>query len=303
MALFVHVVERGGFTAAARYLNQPLSTVSRRIADLEEHIGVRLLERSTRSVRLTELGESYYEYCRRGVQEFDNANLMIENRQTDMSGLLRITAPPNLVAPFFVPVVLSFQALHPNARVLIATTERRVDLLHDGIDMAFRVGGVKDSRLTSRRIAQYRHRLIASPAYLEEHGTPTHPDHLAEHRTIAFASGNAPVQWHIERCNEKQSKRPASVPVDPHFMMNDYQAIMAAVEQGGGIAEVPETLCATEFLEKRLIEPMPEWQFATVTLSVLHLGIRNMPRLARLFVDHCVSDLPPMMKAAKVSRS
>ena len=299
MALFVHVVERGGFTAAARHLGLPLSTVSRRIAELEKDLEVRLLERSTRKSNLTELGESYFEFCRRGLQEFDSANLMIQNRQTDVSGLLRITTPPNLVAPFFVPLVNEFQKKYPNARVSVTSTERHIDLLHEGIDVGFRVGPLKDSRLIVRRIAQYRHHLVASPDYIAQAPPVNSPQDLTRHRVIVFGTDIAPTTWTLMRKEGTKEKGTRSIMPTAHLLLNDYQGIITAAVAGGGIAEIPAILCSDAINNGHLVELIPEWQFAVTSLSAVSLGTRNMSRLVRLFLDYCFETLPGRLEATE----
>jgi len=299
MAFFVHVVEQGGFTAAARHLSEPLSTISRRIAELEQSLDVRLLERSTRTVRLTDLGQSYYEYCRRGLQEFEAATLAIQNRQSEVSGLLRITVPPNLVEPFFLPAVTEFQALHPNARVAILSTERYVDLLYERIDVAFRIGTLKDSQLTTRKIASYHSYLVASPGYLEGRRPIGSPEELSSHRIVAFDGGTGPVRWTLRRSSEAGPADPTSVEVLPHLAMNDFAAILAATLRGCGIALIPSILCSDHLREGRLLRVMTRWSSETVTISAVMPGRRNLSRLIRLFLDHCAAALPRSLAAAE----
>ena len=298
MALFVHVVERGGFTAAARHLGEPVSTVSRRIAELEKDIGVRLLERSTRSVRLTELGKGYYEHCRRGLQEFDSANLMIRNRQTEVSGLLRMTVPPSLVEPFFVPLVTAFQRRYPNARIAIMSTERFVDLLDETIDIAFRIGDMKDSSLTVRRIATYADHLVAAPDYLKERPVATSPADLAAHCLIVFGTGAMETSWSLKRDATAGKDEAVIIAPVPHLILNDFAAILSATLSGGGIAKIPSILCADAVRDGRLELVLPDWSFKPVTISAVTPGRKNMSRLVRLFLDHCFEHLPRQFDGA-----
>ncbi len=298
MALFVHVVERGGFTAAANYLHESVSTVSRRIAELEKSLNVRLLERSTRSVRLTELGESFYEHCRRGVEEFEIAQLTIENRQSEMSGSLSITVPPNLAEPYFVPLSVAFQKLYPNARLIISTTERHVDLINEGIDLAFRVGDLTDSRLTVRKIAQYRHRMVASPAYLKAFGAPMHLDDLHDHKVIGFGNSRHVKGWSLQSVST--SEKDIYFRIEPSLTLNDYGGIMWAVKSAYGIAEIPEILCADDLKAGAFVEVLPQWRFVPVTFSVIHLGGKQMPRIARTFLDYCIEELGPKLQPLDV---
>jgi len=261
-------------------------------------MGVLPLERSTRKLRLSELGESYYEFCRRGLQEFDSANLMIKNRQTEVSGLLRITTPPNLVAPYFVPMVNKFQRKYPNARVSIASTERQIDLLHEGVDLAFSIGPLKDSRLIVRRIAQYRHHLVASPEYIEAMANLVSPKDLTNHSIIVFGTNGAPSTWTLTRNEGQESQKSLSITPNPHLLLNDYQAIISAAVSGCGIAEIPTILCSAAIENGILVKLIPEWQFAPVTISAVSLGTRNMSRLVRFFLDYCFETLPGRINAA-----
>ncbi|MBO6754962.1 MAG: LysR family transcriptional regulator [Roseibium sp.] len=292
MALFVHVVERGGFTAAARYLREPLSTVSRRIAELEQSLGIRLLERSTRTVRLTDLGEIYYEHCRKGLQEFESANLVIQNRQSDVAGLLRMTVPPNLVKPFFIPMITAFQNRYPNARIAVLSTERYVDLLHERIDIAFRIGRLKDSRLMARKLASYTSYLVAAPDYLKQHGPIRNPEDLAEHRTIVFQAGEGQINWDLNATLPGGRTETATVSVMPQLMVNDFSGILAATLTGGGIARIPTILCAAAVHQGRLVRILADWSFEPTTISVVTPGTGNASRLLRLFLDHCAQTLP-----------
>ena len=299
MVFFVHVAEKGSFTAAARHIGQPLSTVSRRIAELEESLGARLLERSTRSVRLTELGADYYNFCRRGLQEFDSANLMLQNRQSEVSGLVRITVPPSLVEPFFVPLVTKFMNAYPNARVVIMSTQRHVDLLNENIDIGFRVGSLSDSSLTTRKIATYTDHLVAAPNYVEGRMPISTPADLSGHRAITFGTDGAPVCWTLDRQGDNGKIEAVSVTLVSHLQLNDFAAIHAATMSGSGISRIPSILCAKSLYEGGLVKVLPEWSFEPVSLSAITLGTRNMSRLIRLFLDQCVSELPDQLTAVE----
>jgi DNA-binding transcriptional LysR family regulator len=299
MAYFVHVVEQGGFSAAARHLSEPLSTISRRVAELEHILGVRLLERSTRKVRLTDLGETYFDYCRRGLQEFESGTLALRDRQSEVSGLLRITVPPSLVEPFFLPAVVGFQAVHPNARIAILSTERYMDLIHERIDVAFRISPLKDSQMVTRRIASYASHLVAAPSYLQGQRPVKAPSDLTSHRVVAFGGESGPVTWNLRRPSDKKPEDKAAVEVVPHLSMNDFAGILAAAIGGCGIARIPSILCASHLSEGRLSRVLPGWTFDSVTISAVTPGTQNMSRLNRLFLDHCVATLPGLLAQAE----
>lgn len=299
MAYFVHVVEQGGFSAAARHLSEPLSTISRRVAELEQSLGVRLLERSTRKVRLTHLGETYFDYCRRGLQEFEGGTLALRDLQSEVSGLLRITVPPSLVEPFFLPAVVAFQVLYPNARVAILSTERYVDLLHERIDVAFRISPLKDSQMTTRRLASYALYLVAAPSYLQGRPPVVLPSDLPAHRIVTFEGGPGPVSWSLRQQSTAKPADTAAVELVPHLSMNDFAGVLAAAIAGCGIASIPSILCASHLHEGRLSRILHGWTFDPVTISAVTPGTRNMSRLNRLFLDHCAATLPGLLAQAE----
>ena len=283
MAVFAKVAECGGFSRAGERLGMPVSTVSRKVAALEETLGVRLLERSTRSIRLTEIGESYYRQCQRGLQELEAANLSIEDRQQEVSGLLRLSIPPGLSEGLFVAVIADFQRSYPKARVHAFVTDRIVDLIADGVDLAFRVGDLPDSALAARRLLTYRHVLLASPDYLKRNGMPSHPHELADHSLLAFGVPERPVTWTFARKSENLTVR-----VEPYLQINDYLGLQRAAVEGLGIVELPAILCDRALVRKSLTPVMVDWRFPSVDLSAIHIATRNMSRLVRLFLDHCV---------------
>lgn len=300
MALFVHVVERGGFTAAARHVGAPLSTVSRRIAELERSLGVRLLERSTRAVRMTELGGGFYEYCRRGLEEFDSASLMIQDRQQEISGLLRITVPPNLAQRVFVPMVIAFQMRHPNARVALTSTERYVDLLREHVDVAFRIGPHLDSSLTVRTLATYPIYLVASDAYVAGAHAVRSPADMASHRAIVFGTDCAPQTWSLAPLEQLAKMATTTVTVTPFLALNDFSGILSATLAGAGISRVPSILCGEDLASGKLVRVLPEWSPGSDSISAITPGRRNTSRLQRLFLDHCAEHLPPKIAELRV---
>ena len=280
MALFVKVVE---------------NTVSRKISELEKSLGVRLLERSTRQMRTTEIGQDYYERCRRGLEEFEAANLLIDDRQSEVSGTLRISVPPNLSDLIVVPLAAGFQALYPNVIFRVLVTDRRVHLIEDGIDLAMRVGELDDSNLVARPLMRYRHLLVASPGYLKKAGHPEKPQDLNDHPLIAFSPWFGEPVWPLT-----DKKRVENVLVKSGFSINDYNGIQRAVLDGSGIGEIPSIVCGKELEAGRLVEVMPNWQFSAVTLSAVYSARLNLSRVVRLFKDFCVERIEELVSPVKL---
>src|ERR1700739_4134852 len=169
LVIFAQVVEANSFSEAARRIKVPLSTVSRRIAELEDQLGVRLLERSTRSLRLTDVGAELLEHAQRTAELGDAVDGIASDHLAKVSGVLRLNAPPSISDSLIAPIVCAFQNEHPDVRVQVLITERLVDQIEEGVDLMFRVGPMKDSSLVTRRILTYRHQLVASPDYLAKH--------------------------------------------------------------------------------------------------------------------------------------
>src|SRR5580658_8532691 len=186
LLIFAQVVESNSFVKAARRLKMPVSTVSRHVAELEAQLGVRLIERSTRSLRLTDVGSEVLEHARHTAELSETIDNIASNHLSNVSGTLRLSAPPSISDSLLAPLVGAFQASYPDVRIQIFITDRIVDQIAEGVDLAFRVGDLEDSSLVARRILTYRHLLVASPAYLRRIKTPKIPRELLEHRLLAF---------------------------------------------------------------------------------------------------------------------
>jgi DNA-binding transcriptional LysR family regulator len=291
LVLFAKVVEAKSFSEAARRLGMPVSTVSRRVAELEDQLGVRLLDRSTRSLRLTDLGSEVLEHAQRSAEASEAVANIVSDRQSSVSGTLRLSAPPNISDTLITPLVTAFQASYPNVRVQILIAERFIDHIADGVDIAFRLGSLKDSALVARRILTYRHQLVASPEYLGGCKAPQTPRDLLDHRLIAFSYWRPESRWtfvHVEGKDEE------TLAFQPHLSMNDFTGLTSALLARGGIGDLPPIVQPELMRDGRLVEVMPQWRFRTQDLSLVHLGNRNMPRPVRLFKEFAARMAPTL---------
>ena len=284
MALYVRVVEAGSFSKAAVREGTPVSTVSRRIADLEKALGVRLLERSTRQLRMTEIGQGYFESCRRGLAEFDAADALVTQRQVEISGRLRISIPPSMSDLSIVPLVSAFQERYPKVTVHCLVTERYIDYIADGIDFSIRVGqpGNRDSNVVASTVAVHRPRLLASPGYLARIEPVTRPQDIAAHVHIAFSRWERPVVWTLGRGADS-----ARIEPEPRFVLNDYVGVLQGLVSGLGISELPGFLCKAALQQGQLIEVLSEWQFPSVQVAAAFPSNKNLSPLVRAFKDFC----------------
>ena len=294
LIMFAKVVEANSFSEAARRLNVPLSTVSRRIAELEAQAGVRLLERSTRSLRLTDIGSELLEYARRSAELEEAVGDIVSNRRSSAAGLLRISAPPSISDSLLVPLISAFQASYPKVRVQVFVTDRWVDHIVEGIDLVFRFGALKDSSLVARRILTYRHQLVASPAYLDKHTRPKTPKDLLDHRLLAFCTEHQTHSWTLIHVNGKDRE---NLTFQPYLAMNDYNGLAHALLAGVGIGELPPLVSPELLRERRLVELMPKWHFRTFNLSLVHLGNRYLEWPVHLFRDFAARMAPKLFRA------
>jgi len=282
LVVFAKVVEAKSFSAAARRLGMPVSTVSRRVAELEDQLGVRLLDRSTRNLRLTDMGSEVLEHAQRSAEASEAVQNIVSSRQGSVSGTLRLSAPPNISDTLLSPLVGAFQASYPNVRIQILIAERFIDHIGDGVDIAFRLGELKDSSLVARRILTYRHQLVASPDYLKSCEPLQTPQDLLSHRLIAFSYWRPESRWTFVHVNGKDEE---TLTFQPHLSMNDFAGLTPTLLAGGGIGDLPPVVQPELMRDGRLVEVMPQWRFRAQDLSLVHLGNRNMPRSVWLFKE------------------
>jgi len=293
LAIFATVVDTNSFSEAARRLKMPVSTVSRRIAELEDQLGVRLLERSTRNLRLTDVGSEILEQARRSVEVSEAIDNVVSNRLSNISGLLRLSAPPSISDTMLQPLVGAFHASYPDVRVEIFVTDRYVDHIAEGIDLVFRIGAgaERDSSLVAKKIVTYRHRLLASPAYLEKSKPPEKPQDLLGHRLLAFAYFKAENNWTFHHVNGKDKETLSFL---PHLSMNDFAGLASALVAGGGIGDLPPVVQPELVRDGRLVEVMPEWRFRSYDLLMVHLGNRHVTRTLRVFKEFAAQMIPTL---------
>jgi len=282
LMIFAKVVEANSFSEAAGRLKMPISTVSRRIADLEDQLGVQLLQRPTRSLRLTDAGAEVLEHARCSTELSEAVDNIVSNQRSNVSGKLRLSAPLAISDTLLAPLVGAFQASYPGVRVDILITNRFVDPIAEGVDLALRIGTLKDSSLVARRILTYRNQLVASPAYLRKHKPPRVPQDLLDHRLLAFSFRKQYNQWSFAHANGTDKE---TLTFQPYMSMNDYTGLAAALLAGVGVGDLPPVVQPELLRDGRLVEVMPKWRFRAQDLSVVHLGNRHVSRPVRIFTE------------------
>lgn len=285
-AIFAKVVQSGSFTAAAVELEMPKSTVSRKVAALEEELGARLLQRTTRRLSLTEVGETFLRHVERVLAEVEEARFAVTAMQDVPRGLLRVTAP--LSFGFLGPIVASFIERYPLVQVELVCTDRVVDLVQEGYDVGVRAGRLADSTLVARGLGSLKSFLVASPAFLKRHGTPNTPEDLERFDSLVFGSSN-------DRAHVRLTRGEASVAVrvTPRLVVNDYDFLEASTLAGLGIAVIPVFRSITDLRAKRLVRVLPEWTSPEFPLQAVYPSSRFLSPKANAFLDHLRENLTP----------
>ena len=291
LIIFVKVIEAGSFSEAARRLNIPVSTVSRRISDLEDQLGVSLIERSTRSLRLTDTGIDVFEHALHLREISELISGRVSNQLSNVTGTLRLSAPPSLSDSLLTPLVVAFQVLYPEVRVQILVTEREIDHIVDGVDLSFHVGSLEESSLIVTHVLTYRHQLVASPAYVATMIPPRRPRDLLSHRILAFSHWRPENRWSFSHVNGKDEE---SVSFLPHLGINDFMGVTSGLLAGQGIGDLPPIVQPHLMRSGLLVEIMPEWRFPVFDLSLVHLGSRHLPLAVRVFRDFTVETVPTL---------
>lgn len=282
LVVFARVVDANSFSEAARQLKMPTSTVSRRIAELENQLGVRLLERSTRRLRLTDAGSAILEYAKQGAYLSDAVANVASNYGSTVAGRLRLAAPPSISDSVLAPLIQAFQLKYPAVQVRVLVTERAVDHIEQGIDLIFRLGPLKDTTLVGRKLLSYRHQLLASRAYLKKATPVRHPRDLLQHRLLSFARWKPRDRWIFENVNGAEKE---TLFFEPYLSINDYAGLAPAIVAGVGIGELPPVVLPGISRKRELVEVMPDWRFRTFDLWLLHMANRHLSRAVRAFKD------------------
>ncbi|NVM89517.1 DNA-binding transcriptional LysR family regulator [Variovorax sp. SG517] len=299
LALFAHVVEQQGFSAASRHLGIPKSRLSRRVSQLEERIGVRLLQRSSRRLLLTSVGRQFYERCQATVAAGEEAFDVARQATAQPQGLLRVSCPFTLAQFWLTPLIPSFMRAFPGVRLQLEVSNRRVDPLQENIDVVLRVRRppFEDSSLVARPLGNTVDVLLASPALVERLGMPRSLDDLAAWPVLSLPAENERYRWALERGSESHD-----FAFTPHVVTDDMFALRHLAEQGMGLALLPEIMCRDALAEGRLLRLCGEWACAASEIQAAFASRRGMLPAVRAFIDHLLQN-PPGAADAKAGVS
>lgn len=282
LLIFARVAELGSFSRAAERLKCPKSTVSRRLAALEQRMGERLLLRTTRRQTVTEFGLQLLEHARQVVAELDAVAVLREQRQSAPSGRLRVSMPSDFANLVLADSLAAFIALHPAISLELDLSPRRVDLLGEGFDVALRMGDLPDDALlVASKLAVFSFGLYASPDYLAAHGDPQSPDDLARHAAVRLMRGNGEAAaWTLQQGPQRWSGVPAG-----RVSANSPEMLIRLARAGAGIAAVPDHFAQSEVRTGALRRVLPGWQLPANTAWAVYPGRKLMPAKTRAFVD------------------
>jgi LysR family transcriptional regulator for bpeEF and oprC len=280
MRLFVRAVESGSFSAVAREAGLGQPAVSKQIAALEAHLGAQLMRRTSRSMTLTEAGQTFYESAVRLVDEFEAAESLVGRGQSAPSGLVRVTAAPVFGRLYIVPRLPEFFARYPDISIELLVSERPINLVEEGVDLAIRNGELADSSMTVRKIATTPLVAVATPAYLETRGVPACPGDLEQHSCVMFAPLREPRPWEF---------RGKFGPITHHpkgsFRTADAEPIRAGVLANLGVAQAPGWLFASEIVSGAVRVVLRDYEPDPLAISAVHPSGRRLPTKVRVFID------------------
>ncbi|TCU81300.1 LysR family transcriptional regulator [Iodobacter fluviatilis] len=281
---YVQAVDHGGFAPAGRALSIPKSKLSRRIAMLEERLGVRLIQRSTRQFSVTELGQTYYEHCKAMLVEAEAAQDVIEQTQTEPCGVVRMSCPIALLQVTVGPMIADFMAQHRRVTVQLEATNRRVDLIEEGIDLAIRVlpPPIRNSDLVMRKLGERKQCLVASPALLAEKGMPEVAADLSAWPSLALGVPQQEFIW----CLLGPDGAKAEIHHRPKLICNDMMALRNAAQAGIGIVQLPIMMMREQLAEGSLIPLLPGWAPRQEIIHAVFPSRRGLLPSVRALIDH-----------------
>ncbi len=288
MEVFVKVVETGSFIAASEATGTSRPMASKHVQSLEDELGVRLLNRTTRRISLTEAGRSFHLRCVRVFEEIDAAVSEAGNMQVEPKGLLRINAPLTFGRTHLTRALALFQESYPGIEVDLTLNDRVVDIVDEGFDLAIRIGVLSDSSLVAKKLAPCRLVLCASPDYLKRCGTPEHPENLSEHNCLLYTYFTRDGCWKFG-----ENGQTIEVAVGGDFRTNFGEAVAEAAAAGRGVVLEPSFTVAPFLADGRLMTLLPDYATPELNIYAVYPPSRLLPQKVRVLIDHLVSTFGP----------
>lgn len=288
IALFAKVIECNSFTEASLKTGVPTSSISRKISELEASLNIQLLERTTRKLRLTDKGRIFYEKIHPAVNDLNSARLNLVDSNVADRGTLRLSVPPGIEESLIIPLFAAFQKDNPGVSLKVLVSGPNLNFIEDGIDIALRIGELKDSNHIAFTLIEYHHVLVASPGYIKTSGTPLAPLQLADHRVICATNWHNDKQWIFNKSNKK-----VIVDINESLSLNHYAAIQLACEKSMGIAELPSVNVIHAVEQGRLVRVLPDWMLTVydqekLKLSIIYTSNRYNSAIIKNFKNFCL---------------
>lgn len=284
MAIFAQVVESGSFSAAARQLGVNTSAISRHITRLEAHMGGRLMQRTTRSFALTELGQEVLTGSMRILQAARETHALAGSYSQHPNGVIRVTAPVVFGEVWLAPLLPGFLDAYPDVSVRLTLVDNTIDLIDEGVDLAIRISRELAPGLAARPLGKMRYVLVATPDYLQQSGCPAEPDDLTAHRCIYLGYGSFGDHWSMQK-----GKQHCNVQIPARLTINNSAAILAAALTGGGIGLIPDFTARAAIAAKQVEAVLPDWEFCapyTGNIYAVYTPGKNLALKIRAFIDY-----------------
>lgn len=280
IAIFVKVAQFESFSRAAHALGMPVSTVSRRVADLEQQLGVTLLQRTTRKLTLTVPGQDYFHQCHEPLEVLADAERVLTQTQKKPEGILRITAPVVLREPEFLDFISTFLDNYPRIKIDLVITNDFLNLVGQNIDMGIRFGDLEDSSLISRKLGDTVRYLVATPSYLEGRRLPEKPEDLSMHQCVLMNGKNCETKWDLVN-----GKKQVSVQVSGAVSSRDFNSVSYFTHNGHGIGLLPFNYCNDLLADGRLQRVLPKWRSPLIPVHALYPTRKFLPARLRVFLE------------------
>jgi len=282
MQIFVRIADNGSFSRAAELLQLPRATVSTLISQLEAHLGVRLLHRTTRKVTLTVDGTHYYEHCMRLLADLEEMEGRFQQTASNPKGRLKVDVPGRLARLILIPALPAFLQRYPHIELELGVSDRPIDLIQEGVDCVVRVGDLVDSRLVARKAGMLRQRNFASPAYLSQHGTPQTLEDLHHHWAVNYAS---PLTGKVYDWEYVEAGSIRTLPMRSRITVNNAEAYMASALAGLGMIQAPDYDSVDALARGELVEVLPGFPPPAMPVSVIYPHRRHLSQRVRAFSD------------------
>ncbi len=291
IAVFVEIVRKGSFTAAAESLKMSRPVVSKYLARLENRLGVRLLNRTTRKLSLTEAGQGFFNTCKSGLEQLQDAEAEVLQLQQSPKGILRLNTPMSFGIQHVAPLLNNFKESYPDIQVEMNLEDRKLDVVEEGFDVSVRITDMPDSSLVARRLCSCRHVIVAAPEYLESAGVPEKPGDLINHHILAYRYQESSHVWHFNGGENRQVQ--VSLPV--HTKINNSLAIREAVLNGMGVARMPTFVVGQDIRVGNLVALFPKFDLLEVGVFLVYPQRRLLSPKVRAFIDFMVNQIsdPP----------